>query len=115
MPAAVGKYELGDIGVQPVTRPQILRVVAGAPADQSGLRPLDVIIAVDGERDIGGERVIELIRSNGGRPLAIEFERAGARQTVTVTPRLIGDASADWRETSARTKCGSSSRGPSRP
>ena len=92
VPAAVGKYELGDIGVQPVTRPQILGVVAGAPADQSGLRPLDVIIAVDGERDIGGERVVELIRSNGGRPLAIEFERAGARQTVSVTPRLIGDA-----------------------
>ena len=93
MPAAVGKNaELGDIGVQPVTRPQILGVVAGAPADQSGLRPLDVIVAVDGERDIGGERVVELIRSNGGRPLAFEFERGGARQTVTVTPRLIDDA-----------------------
>ena len=36
--------------------------------------------------------MIELIRANGGRPLTIEFERAGARQTVTVTPRVIGDA-----------------------
>jgi regulator of sigma E protease len=92
VPTSVGKYELGDIGVQPVTRPQILAVTPGAPADQAGLRPHDVIIAVNDERGLAAERVIQLIRTNGGRALTIEFERAGARQTVTVTPRLMGDA-----------------------
>jgi regulator of sigma E protease len=92
VPASIGKYELGDIGVQPVTRPQILTVVPDGPAAQAGLRPYDVIVAVNGERDIAAERVVQLIRANEGRPLEIEFERAGARQTATATPRPIGDA-----------------------
>ena len=92
VPASMGKYELGHIGVRPITRPQILLLTPGAPADQAGLRLYDVIIAIDGERGPTGERVIELIRASGGRPLTVEFERAGARQTTTVTPRVIGDA-----------------------
>jgi regulator of sigma E protease len=92
VPASVGKYELGNIGVRPNTRPQIVLVTPDAPADQAGLRQYDVLLAVDGERGLTGERATELINNSGGRPLTFEVERAGARQTVTVTPRVIGDA-----------------------
>jgi regulator of sigma E protease len=91
VPAAVGKYELGDIGVLPPMRPQISSVTVGEPAHEAGLQSGDVVLAVNGEKPITQPRVIEVIRASEGKPLVVEILRNGQVQTITVTPRKFGD------------------------
>ena len=52
--------------------PEILETNPGEPAQQSGLKSHDVIMAANGERNVSRERVIELIRAHEGQPLALE-------------------------------------------
>ena len=86
VPTAVGKYELGYIGVEPALRPQIKEVNPGEPAHEAGLRAGDIVLAVAGEKPIAQPRVIELIRAHEGKPLAFEILRQDQPQTITVTP-----------------------------
>jgi regulator of sigma E protease len=87
VPTAEGKFEVGDIGIAPVMRPQVSSVNHGDPAEEAGLRSGDVIVGVAGERNIPKSRVIDLIRANDGKPLVFAIERDGAARQVTVTPR----------------------------
>ena len=91
VPAAIGKYQMGDIGILPVMHPEIVAVEAGEPAEQAGLRPGDVIMASAGERDVSYERFVELIRSHEGTPLPIEVKRNGQIVQLTATPRKTRD------------------------
>ena len=51
-PRAVGKYDLGDVGLYPDAgknvQPRIAMVVSGSPAERAGLKPGDVIDSVAG-------------------------------------------------------------------
>ena len=87
VPAAVGKFELGETGIRPVMRPQLVTISAGEPADQAKLRPGDVVLAVNGERSPTRERIIEIIKANENQPLLFEVARGGQTQQLTVTPR----------------------------
>jgi regulator of sigma E protease len=91
VPLAQTKYEFGDIGVLPVMHPVIASFAPGTPADEAGLRPGDVILAVGAERNPSRQRVIELIRASEGKPQTLEIKRGGQTQQVTVTPRKIRD------------------------
>jgi membrane-associated protease RseP (regulator of RpoE activity) len=57
-----------------------------SPAAAAGLRPGDVIVAVDGRATPTWESVREQIRPATDRPLAFTVDRDGRRQQVTVTP-----------------------------
>jgi regulator of sigma E protease len=91
VPAAVGKYSLGDLGLLPVMHPEITSLQHEAPGFEAGLRPGDVVMAAGGERDILHKRLVEVIKANEGKPLPLEIKRGGAVQQVIVTPRKIGD------------------------
>jgi regulator of sigma E protease len=89
-PEAVGRYEIGDLGVQPVLRPQISQVTAGGPADQGGLRSGDVVLAVGGQTELDRQSVIDRIKGSAGRPLEFQVERAGTPMTLSVVPSDAG-------------------------
>jgi regulator of sigma E protease len=91
-PTAVGKFEVGELGAEPIMRPQINTISDDSPAKEAGLQRGDVILAVGGVRAPDYDRVIELIKAHENRPLPFEIERNGQVLTVTVTPRRIGDA-----------------------
>ena len=91
VPAAVGKYEMGDVGVLPVTRPEIVLVSPGEPAERAGLQKGDVILAINGETGPSRDRVIEVIRAHEGRPLTLGVLRGTQQVNVTVTPEKAGD------------------------
>jgi carboxyl-terminal processing protease len=84
---------LGDapgfgIGVTLGQRPAlyIQELAPNGPAEQAGLRPGDVIVAVDGTRvaaDGGGLRVLK----DGSRPHSVQVDRPGARTLdIAITP-----------------------------
>jgi regulator of sigma E protease len=90
VPAAQGKYELGDVGILPVMHPQIRGITRDSPAQEAGLQTEDVVLAAAGEKGISNVRLVEIIKAHEGKPLVLEIKRQGAVQPVTVTPRNIG-------------------------
>jgi regulator of sigma E protease len=88
--AAVGKFEMGDIGVLPVMHPEVQTVDHRMPAAEAGLQPGDLVLAAGGERDVTRDQLIQAIQSHENQPLPLEISRNGQVQTVTVTPRKIG-------------------------
>lgn len=85
-PDSVGRYELGDIGIGPVQRPQVRQVNPGSPAERAGFQPNDVLLAVGDRRGPSHSEVIERIQASAERPLQMVVERAGAEVPLTVTP-----------------------------
>lgn len=91
-PAPQSKYEIGDIGIMPLLNPEVRRVNPGEAAEGGGLRPGDVILAIDGERNVGYERLVQIIRANPDKPLTFLVRReSGETAQLSITPRVVGD------------------------
>ena len=90
VPAARTQYEMGDLGVGPEMRPQIINVAPGDPADRAGLQVGDVIVAIDGA-DVAGGDFVDRISSSAGTPLAFTVQRGDRTEQVRVTPEMQGD------------------------
>jgi regulator of sigma E protease len=90
VPVSADRFDTGELYLLPEMHPQIMAVRDNEPAQQGGLRPSDVVYAANGERNVSRERLIELIKSNEGKPLTLEVSRSGQSQTLTLTPRKIG-------------------------
>ncbi|MEO8431884.1 MAG: RIP metalloprotease RseP [Acidobacteriota bacterium] len=100
-PRAVGKYDLGDVGLFPDAgknvQPRIALVVSGSPAERAGLKAGDVIDAVAG-RSIRGspeeilDKFVAAVGSAAPGPFPIAYRRDGKAGVASVTPRKEGDA-----------------------
>ena len=89
-PDARTEFEMGDLGVGPEMRPQIVEVSPGDPADRAGLRAGDVIEAVEGEA-VDRDELIRRINASADTPLTLTVRRGDRRLDVRVTPALRGD------------------------
>ena len=81
-------------------------IAAGTPGELAGFRPGDQLRSVDGSKIRTTTQVIELIQTSAGKPLSLEIERDGVKQTLEVAAAYNQDADA-WRigvELSARWK-----------
>jgi regulator of sigma E protease len=76
----------GGIPTAPSTR--IGTLEAQWPAAEAGLRPGDVIEAIDGVVMTGGDQVIETIHRSAGKALTLTVRRGDQVLTFTITPRL---------------------------
>jgi regulator of sigma E protease len=83
-PSSVSRYELGDLGIHPVFRPQIAQVNPGTPASRAGLQQGDVIVAVAGVRALTQEQIVDRIRHSANQPIKLTVERRG--ETIDVEP-----------------------------
>jgi serine protease Do len=79
-PTTARAYGLGiDYGVLVVPQP-------GSPAERAGMRPNDIIIAIDGQKVTNiSELRRELFRKRPGDAVRVEVFREGRRLTLTVT------------------------------
>jgi len=80
------RFEVGDIGVLPDVNPGIRTVTAGDPAEKAGLKPGDVVVAVNGERVIFARQLAEAISRNAGHQIDLTIRREGQERHVAVTP-----------------------------
>src|SRR5436305_5997772 len=69
-----------------VLRPQIGEIIPDRPAARAGLRPGDVIAAIDGQAIDDFDDVRLIVSTHAGTPLRIEYLRGGQRLTTTLTP-----------------------------
>ena len=72
-------------GIPVAVSPRIGQLLPGYPAEKAGLRPGDVIVAIDGQPMPDGQAIIRTIHTSGGRPLTFLVERDGKRFLVHVT------------------------------
>jgi len=91
VPAAQGKYELGDLGILPPVHPEVVDPNPGEPAAEAGLQKGDVILAAGNEQNVAYDRLIALIRGSENKPLPLTIKRGDTVRTITVTPRKIRD------------------------
>lgn len=90
-PRSLGKFEIGDIGILPAINPQVTVIVPGSPAAEVGMQVGDVVLAVDGQRGIAYEKLIEVIRSREGKPIVLELSRGDKTWTASVSPKKMDD------------------------
>jgi regulator of sigma E protease len=91
VPDPQGKYEMGDIGVQPVVHPEFLEIYLGSAAAEAGLKKGDVILGAGNETNISRDRLFAVIKASEGKPIPLQIKRGDSVQTITVTPRKVGD------------------------
>jgi regulator of sigma E protease len=85
-PQSVGRYEIGELGLGPVERPQIVEVNAGSAAAKAGMQRGDVILAVGGEKGLMQPEILKRIIASEGRPMAFTLERNGEVTNLSVAP-----------------------------
>ncbi|NLK87562.1 MAG: RIP metalloprotease RseP, partial [Clostridiaceae bacterium] len=64
----------------------IKALAPGMPAEQIGLQAGDRIVEINGNPVVSSERLVELVKENGMRELAIKAERDGTVVSVTLMP-----------------------------
>lgn len=85
-PASVTKFEVGDLGVAPISRPQVDQVTPGGAAAKAGIHEGDVVVAVDGARSLDREGIVKKLQASAGKTLLFTIERAGHDLNLPVVP-----------------------------
>ena len=91
-PDAEGRFEAGQIGVLPRAYPIIRAIHPGDPADGSGLRVGDMVLAVDNQPISVGTQLSDAISRSPGRQITLTVQRDNQRLDVPVTPKRQGDS-----------------------
>jgi regulator of sigma E protease len=87
----ISKNELKDIseklmGIYPNLSPEILQILPGKPADQSGLKVGDKITKFNGIPITHSQEFVDLIKSNGSKDIYLSWLRAGNEMSATIHP-----------------------------
>ncbi len=78
---------MGNAGWSEENEIQIAGYVPGVPnAEQAGLKPGDILLAVNGQAVRSTQRLHEALRASQGKPVEILYTRQGVRNKTTVQP-----------------------------
>ena len=83
----------------PAHTPVLGPLVPGEPAQRAGLLPGDRIVRAAGDTVPSWERFVPIVEAHPGSPIVVAYERAGAVESVTVTPRAVRVAAGDSSRT----------------
>jgi regulator of sigma E protease len=99
---ASGRY---NIGVLPYGDTVLLRgIMADDVADKAGLRPMDIVTAIDGVRVKNPEEFVTLIKGKSNTELKLSIVRSGDEKIISITPRI--DEYVEFREIDDKGKKG---------
>jgi regulator of sigma E protease len=85
------RFDIGEVGVLPDVHPHVPTVNPGEPADRAGIKPGDVILAINGQRITFRTELREAIVKHPGQPISMSILRSGAPMDISVTPEKRGD------------------------
>lgn len=71
----------------------VLRIVEGSPASESGIKPGDYLIAVNGKKYESTEKMAVDMRGKEGTEVDITYSRDGKEKTVKITRALVTEKS----------------------
>ena len=67
-------------------QPRVGPMVAGLPAAKAGIRPGDLILAVNGRPVANGDKLVDLIHKSLGKRIAVTYSHSDVKKTVDLTP-----------------------------
>ncbi len=73
-------------GFMPLIPPVVGEAPVGLPAHTAGLREGDSLMAVDGKPLSSWDQMVDIVRSSGGREMALAVYREGGADTLLVSP-----------------------------
>jgi regulator of sigma E protease len=82
------RFEVGRIGVSPNVHPVVRSVNPGEPAERAGLKPGDVVLAVDGRAISFPRQLSDAISKSPDKPITLTIRRDGRLTDIRVTPAL---------------------------
>ena len=85
----IPRYSFGYAGFRARTLTQVQAALAGSPAEKAGLKPGDIITAIDGQ-PVFYYQFIQIVERSAGKELQFGVLRDGATVTIPVTPRREG-------------------------
>ena len=88
-----------EIGATPYVPAAIGDTVSGDPADAAGLKPNDVVTAIDGQPVLSWDELADKIHQRAEQPTRLEVKRGGETVAVTVTPKKGKIPGPDGKET----------------
>jgi len=91
VPPGQSRFEVGDIGVLPNVHPHIPTVNPGEPADRAGIKPGDVVLAVDGQPITFRSQLRDSIVKKPGQEITVSVLRNGSRLDIKAIPEKRGD------------------------
>jgi regulator of sigma E protease len=89
-PAAGSRFEIGDVGVFPDVHPRVPGVNRGEPGDRAGIKPGDVIAAVNGKTITFRSQLMDAIATHPEQPVTISVLRDGHLLDIQATPERRG-------------------------
>ncbi|MBI1418013.1 MAG: RIP metalloprotease RseP [Limimaricola sp.] len=69
--------------------PAIIGVSPTSAANDAGLKPGDVITAIDGKPIFAFSQIVSNVSASGGKPLLLDIWNNGQTRTVTLSPRRV--------------------------
>ena len=91
VPPGQSRFEIGDIGVLPDVHPRIPTVNPGEPADRAGIKPGDVVLAVNKEPITFRAQLRDAIVKHPGQPITVTVLRNAQRLDIQAVPEKRGD------------------------
>ena len=85
------RFEVGDIGVLPNVHPRVPAVNPGEPADRAGIKPGDVVLAVNGEPIMFSSQLKDAISKHPEQQITISVLRGGTPLTIQATTARRGN------------------------
>jgi regulator of sigma E protease len=89
--AGRSRFEIGDIGVLPNVHPRVPSVNPGEPADRAGIKPGDVVLAVNGEPIMFSSQLKEAISKRPEQEVTVSILRGGTPMTIRAITARRGD------------------------
>jgi len=85
------RFEIGEIGVLPNVHPHIPTVNPGEPGDRAGIKPGDVVLAVNGEPITFRIQLRDAIFKRPQQQITVDVLRNGQRVQVHAVPERRGE------------------------
>ncbi len=85
-PAYSDRLGVGSAGWDGRGEVELASVERDSPADKAGLKPGDLVRAVNDKPIDNTIQLQEATKNSGGQPVKVEYERKGTRHTVVITP-----------------------------
>ena len=86
IPELRGERGVPDPGWSAAHRVELVELVPGMPAANSGIEVGDLLASINGSPIIAIEQVADLVGGSGGQPLLVELERHGERRSLEIQP-----------------------------
>ncbi|MDD1612812.1 MAG: RIP metalloprotease RseP [Methylococcaceae bacterium] len=85
---------LGFSPWMPKLRPVVDKVMPDGAALVAGMKPRDLLISADGMPIDDWQQWVDYVKSHPGKPIEVEVERDGVRQSLSITPKVVQTPSA---------------------